>query len=136
MTTSQHAEARVPVSLAAVGVTCQYGQHVAVRNVTLEVGAGTSVALVGESGSGKTTLLRTFNRLVSPVTGSVTVGGRDVRVANVEALRRSVGYVPQHGGLLPHWRVVPSIPPTPSIPRNPTAHASSPSTLTRVSLPL
>jgi osmoprotectant transport system ATP-binding protein len=134
MTTSQHAEARVPASLAAVGVTCQYGPHVAVRNVTLEVGAGTAVALVGESGSGKTTLLRTFNRLVSPVAGSVTVGGRDVRAGNVEALRRSVGYVPQHGGLLPHWRVLRNVALVPSLLGDPDALDAAASALALVGL--
>ena len=121
MTTSQHAEARAPASLSAVGVSCQYGPHVAVRNVTLQVAAGASVALVGESGSGKTTLLRTFNRLVSPTAGSVSVGGQDVRIANVETLRRSVGYVPQHGGLLPHWRVMRNVALVPSLLGDPSA---------------
>ena len=134
MMTSQHAAPRVPESLAAVGVTCLYGSHVAVRNVTVEVAAGASVALVGESGSGKTTLLRTFNRLVSPMSGSVAVGGRDVGAADVETLRRSVGYVPQHGGLLPHWRVLRNVALVPSLRGDPFALDAAAAALALVGL--
>ena len=77
----------------------------ALDGVDVEVPAGACVALVGESGSGKTTLLRCFNRMVAPQAGVVTFGGRDVREVPVEALRRTMGYVPQDGGLLPHWTV-------------------------------
>jgi osmoprotectant transport system ATP-binding protein len=70
------------------------------------VRAGECVALVGESGSGKSTLLRTFNRLTEPDAGSVRVDGEDVRAVDAVALRRRIGYVPQDGGLLPHWSVL------------------------------
>jgi osmoprotectant transport system ATP-binding protein len=63
------------------------------------------VALVGESGSGKTTLLRLFNRMVEPTAGEVRVEGEPVARLDPIALRRRMGYVPQDGGLLPHWRV-------------------------------
>jgi osmoprotectant transport system ATP-binding protein len=73
--------------------------------VSLSVPHGACVALVGESGSGKTTVLRTFNRLVDPDSGTVRVGGEDAAMLDPVALRRRIGYVPQDGGLLPHWRV-------------------------------
>jgi osmoprotectant transport system ATP-binding protein len=63
------------------------------------------VVLVGESGSGKTTLLRCFNRLVDPDSGRVLIDGEDAARLDPIALRRRIGYVPQDGGLLPHWRV-------------------------------
>ena len=77
----------------------------ALAGVSLEVSAGETVALVGESGSGKTTLLKCFNRLVEPTRGMVEVGGRSVTDFAPEALRRSIGYVQQDGGLIPHWSV-------------------------------
>ena len=61
--------------------------------------------LIGESGSGKTTLLRCFNRLVDPDQGRILVEGVAASELDPIALRRRMGYVPQDGGLLPHWRV-------------------------------
>lgn len=93
-------------SLEARGVIRRFGDTTALAGVDLTVAAGRCTALVGESGSGKTTLLRCFNRLVVPDVGEVRVGGRDVGSVAPEVLRRGIGYVPQHGGLLPHWPVL------------------------------
>lgn len=92
------------VTLEARGLVHRYGAVMALDHVDLRVPAGGSVALVGESGSGKTTLLRCFNRMVEPA-GRVAIGGSDVRNTPVHMLRRGIGYVPQDGGLLPHWKV-------------------------------
>lgn len=81
------------------------GGVVALDDVSLEVAPGECVALVGESGSGKTTLLRSFNAMVAPDAGVVRVHGAPVRDADPEGLRRSLGYVQQDGGLIPHWTV-------------------------------
>ena len=93
-------------SLAARNVSHRFGSVIALEDVSIEVPAGRAVALVGESGSGKTTLLRCFNRLVEPLSGEVRVGDKDVRTEPAVSLRRGIGYVQQHGGLLPHWRVL------------------------------
>ena len=95
-----------PLSLSASGVTCRFGTLTAVDDVSLVVDAGACVALVGESGSGKTTLLRCFNGMVTPAAGRVVVGTAAVGESPLEHLRRGIGYVQQHGGLLPHWRVL------------------------------
>src|SRR5690349_197354 len=92
-------------ALRAREVSKRYGPVLALDRVSLDVRRGECVALIGESGSGKTTLLRCFNRLTEPDSGAVIVDGADVATANPVALRRRVGYVPQEGGLLPHWRV-------------------------------
>ena len=89
--------------LLAESVTKRHGASVALDDVSLRVEAGECVALVGESGAGKTTLLRCFNALVRPDAGRVTVRGDDVAALDPVALRRRTGYVPQDGGLLPHW---------------------------------
>ena len=91
--------------LSAQGLVKRFGQTVALDALSLDVAAGECVALVGESGSGKTTLLRSFNGLVRPDTGRVFVESNDLAAANLVALRRRIGYVPQDGGLLPHWSV-------------------------------
>lgn len=93
------------VALAARAIAKRYGPIVALNDVSLDVPDGTCVALVGESGSGKSTLLRVFNALTRPDRGEVRVGDLDVGTADPVTLRRAVGYVPQDGGLLPHWTV-------------------------------
>src|SRR5215213_4084982 len=93
------------VVLEARDVVKRYGEVPALDGVSLAVRAGECVALIGESGSGKTTLLRCFNRLTDPDRGAVLVDGSDVAALDPFELRRRTGYVPQDGGLLPHWRV-------------------------------
>jgi osmoprotectant transport system ATP-binding protein len=92
-------------ALQAIAVVRRFGPVTALDRVSLEIGAGECVALIGESGSGKTTLLRCFNRLTHPDEGRVLVAGADVAQTDPVRLRRTIGYVPQEGGLLPHWRV-------------------------------
>src|SRR6476619_7351103 len=94
-----------PASLRAEQVSKRFGDVVALDSVSVAVRSGECLALVGESGSGKTTLLRTFNRLIDPDAGRVLVNDDDVASIDPIALRRRIGYVPQDGGLLPHWRV-------------------------------
>jgi len=97
---------RPPPALEAAGVVKTYGDGTAaLAGVSLAVAPGETLALVGESGSGKTTLLRLFNRMVEPTSGEVRVEGRPVAGLDPIALRRGIGYVPQDGGLLPHWRI-------------------------------
>jgi len=98
--------ARPGAHLEARGVTKRYGEVQALVDAGVRVRRGERVALVGESGSGKTTLLRCFNRMVVPDAGSVLLDGTPVSGTDPVALRRSVGYVQQEGGLLPHWSVL------------------------------
>lgn len=65
----------------------------ALRNVSLDVDAGSTVALVGATGSGKTTLVQLLSRLYDPTSGSVTIDGADVRNVDVVALRREIAVV-------------------------------------------
>jgi osmoprotectant transport system ATP-binding protein len=92
-------------ALAAERVVKRFGVVVALDAVSLEVRRGECLGVIGESGSGKTTLLRCFNRLVEPDAGRILVGGADAATLDPIALRRRTGYVPQDGGLLPHWAV-------------------------------
>ncbi len=65
--------------------------------------------LVGSSGSGKTTLLRMINRMVDPSSGSIEIDGESVLTRSPVALRRSIGYVMQNSGLLPHFKVIDNV---------------------------
>lgn len=83
--------------------------HRALEEVSLAVGEGESLAILGTSGSGKTTLLKMVNRLVEPTSGEVWVEGRASRQVDRIALRRSIGYVIQEGGLMPHLDCVANV---------------------------
>jgi osmoprotectant transport system ATP-binding protein len=122
-------------SLTARNVSHRFGSVIALDDVSIEVPAGRAVALVGESGSGKTTLLRCFNRLVEPQRGEVRVGDRDVRTQPAVTLRRGIGYVQQHGGLLPHWRVLRNVALVPMLREMPDAGDAARHALELVALP-
>ncbi|WP_338466416.1 ATP-binding cassette domain-containing protein [Novosphingobium sp. ZN18A2] len=96
-------------SVKLESLTRRYDGTVAVRQVDLDIEGGSFVALVGASGSGKSTLLRAINRLDeahgASGEGRVLIGGRPADEEPVTRLRRRVGYVFQHIGLLPHWTV-------------------------------
>ncbi len=71
------------------------GRGPALRNVTLTIPAGSTLAVVGPTGSGKSTLGALIPRLSDPPAGTLFVGGQDVRRVHLDSLRRAVGYVPQ-----------------------------------------
>ncbi|MCB2222769.1 MAG: ABC transporter ATP-binding protein/permease [Actinobacteria bacterium] len=68
-------------------------------DVTVEVPAGSRVAVVGATGSGKTTFAKLLVRLLDPDRGVVRVGGLDVRDVSWASLRSRVAFVPQEGFL-------------------------------------
>ncbi len=82
---------------------------VAVADFSLEIPSHELVVLLGSSGCGKTTLMRMVNRMVDPTSGQVAIDGADVANSDPVKLRRSIGYVMQAGGLLPHRTVVDNI---------------------------
>ena len=65
----------------------------AVRDVSLSVPAGTSLALVGENGAGKTTLVKLATRLYAPTEGRILLDGRDLREWPESLLRARFGVV-------------------------------------------
>lgn len=90
-------------------VTKTYGHDLAVTNFSLSAPSGKITVLMGLSGSGKTTLLRTVNKLVQPTSGSVLIDGNDIANLDSVVLRRSIGYVMQEVGLLPHKSVLDNV---------------------------
>ncbi|KRE84190.1 ABC transporter ATP-binding protein [Arthrobacter sp. Soil764] len=91
-------------------VTKQYpGGQPAVDGLTMSIAKGAVTVFVGPSGCGKTTSLRMINRMVEPTSGTITVDGRDVTSVPAAELRRSMGYVMQSAGLLPHRSVLDNI---------------------------
>jgi osmoprotectant transport system ATP-binding protein len=82
---------------------------VAVEDFSLVIPSRKTTVLVGSSGSGKTTLLRMINRMVDPTAGSIEIDGESILDRNPVALRRSIGYVMQNSGLLPHLKVIDNV---------------------------
>lgn len=77
------------------GLTFGYGERPVLRDVSLVVPAGSSVAIVGRTGSGKSTLVSLVPRLYAPPRGTVFLDGMDVLDLGVSTLRTRVAMVPQ-----------------------------------------
>ena len=82
-----------------------YGARSVLQRFSLAVPRGEFLTVVGSSGCGKTTMLKMINGLILPDEGTVLVEGRDVRSANLIALRRNIGYAIQGSVLFPHLDV-------------------------------
>ncbi|HEX7311829.1 MAG TPA: ABC transporter ATP-binding protein [Gaiellaceae bacterium] len=69
------------------------------HGISLDVPAGTTVALVGHTGAGKSTIAKLLARFYEPRSGRITIDGRDLNDVTQESLRRQLGVVPQEGFL-------------------------------------
>ncbi len=81
----------------------------AVDDFSLVIPSMKTTVLVGSSGSGKTTLLRMINRMVEPTSGAIEIDGESILDRDPVQLRRSIGYVMQNSGLLPHFKVIDNV---------------------------
>jgi ATP-binding cassette subfamily B protein len=71
------------------------GAHPVLRDLSLTIPAGSSLALVGPTGAGKSTLVNLIPRIYDAAPGSVLIDGRPVREYPLDVLRESIGFVPQ-----------------------------------------
>ncbi|WP_040980974.1 betaine/proline/choline family ABC transporter ATP-binding protein [Oceanobacillus jeddahense] len=76
-----------------------------VHKLNLNVERGEFVVFIGPSGCGKTTTMKMINRLIEPSSGEILVEGTNVLEQDAVQLRRSIGYVIQQIGLMPHMTV-------------------------------
>lgn len=106
---SNSAQAACTAGIEFSQVTKRYGANTVVDNLTLSIPAGETTVFVGSSGCGKTTTLRMINRMVEPQEGTITIGGQNIADQDPYKLRRSIGYVMQSGGLLPHRTVLENV---------------------------
>jgi osmoprotectant transport system ATP-binding protein len=92
-------------------VTKRFGDSAeeAVRGLSMEIEEGEIVVLVGPSGCGKTTTMKMINRLIEPTSGHIAVAGSDVMEQDAVQLRRTIGYVIQSVGLMPHRTIAQNI---------------------------
>ncbi|MGB6688606.1 MAG: ABC transporter ATP-binding protein [Terracidiphilus sp.] len=72
-----------------------YGETPVLRGISLNIPAGSSLAIVGPTGSGKSTLVNLIPRLYEAAEGSLLIDGRPVRDYPLAVLRHNIGMVPQ-----------------------------------------
>jgi osmoprotectant transport system ATP-binding protein len=85
-----------------VEVSKRYTDAPALYPTNLSVARGKTTVLIGPSGCGKSTLLRLIIGLAEPDSGVITFNGSRITLANIDILRRRIGYVIQEGGLFLH----------------------------------
>lgn len=79
-------------------LTVAYGDHVVVRDVSLDLAQGQWLMLVGPNGAGKSTLLRAVSQGI-PSTGEIRLMGQDVRTIRPQQLARQLGLLSQHNSV-------------------------------------
>jgi ABC-2 type transport system ATP-binding protein len=86
------------MSLQIDHLTKMYGQQKAVQDISFSVSRGEIVGFLGPNGAGKSTTMKIATGYVPPTDGQVLVAGLDV-VAQPRAVKRMVGYLPEHNPL-------------------------------------
>ncbi len=99
--------ASVPTSVELARVSKYYGEEAAVRELSLEIGAGEFFSILGPSGCGKTTTLRMLAGFASPDSGEILIDGDDV--TGVPPYRRHVNTVFQSFALFEHLDVAENV---------------------------
>ena len=92
---------REAIAFEDVTFTYPGGGHPAVRDVSLTVPRGKSIAIVGRNGSGKTTLLALLPRFYEPDSGRIRIDGTDIRELTLTSLRKQIGIVTQDSVIFP-----------------------------------
>ncbi len=80
-------------------VSFRYEEEPIVEHLSLQVPAGSTLAVVGTTGAGKSTLVRLLARVYDPQEGRILIDGIDIRDLPLDVLRRQIGYVPQEAFL-------------------------------------
>ena len=91
---------RVKESIRIEGVTFAYlPKQPVVKNLSLEIPAGQTLAIVGGNGSGKSTLMNLLTRFYDPNVGKVLYDGKDIRQMNPKLVRKQIAWVTQNSVL-------------------------------------
>ncbi len=74
-------------------VAAGYDRKIVVRDVSIDIKKGEIISLIGPNGAGKSTLLKSINKSLTPISGSVFIGGRDIKDVKVKDLARKMSIV-------------------------------------------
>lgn len=86
------------------GLTKQYGDLVALNDLTLEIEEGSVFGFIGPNGAGKTTTMRILTTLLKPTSGKAWVAGHSVN-DDPRSVRRTIGYMPDFFGVYDDMKV-------------------------------
>ncbi len=109
-------------ALEVIDLHKSFGDLEVLKGVSLRAYEGDVVSLIGSSGSGKSTLLRSINMLEIPTSGTIKIGGEEIRMKSdrkgksvvadrkqIERVRASLGMVFQSFNLWPHMTVIENV---------------------------
>lgn len=95
--------------LVVEAIAKKFNDSYALQPTSLHVKNNELLVLLGSSGSGKSTLLKLINRLLTPTSGHIFFKQKPLNDYDLVSLRRSIGYVFQGIGLLPHLTVIDNV---------------------------
>lgn len=78
--------------ISARGIAKNFGAHVALKNIDLELGKGQSLVIIGPNGAGKTTLLKVLSGTIAPTQGTLLIQGVDIK-KDPMAVRKMIGVI-------------------------------------------
>lgn len=92
--------------LSVKNLSVNYGLIPAIRNLSMDVGVGETVALIGANGAGKTTILRAISGLIKPAAGMVIFDGQNIANEKPHVIvRRGMSHVPERRGIFANLTV-------------------------------
>lgn len=77
------------------GVNFKYDDKLVLKNINLDIEAGSTVAIMGATGAGKSSLINLIGRYYDTCKGSIKIDGIDIKEYNLEFLRKNMAIVPQ-----------------------------------------
>ena len=77
------------------GVNFKYDDKLVLKNINLDIKAGSTVAIMGATGAGKSSLINLIGRYYDTCKGSIKIDGIDIKEYNLEFLRKNMAIVPQ-----------------------------------------
>lgn len=87
------------ITFKQVGFRYPHGEHDILKNVSIDINVGQTIALVGRSGSGKSTIVSLLSRFYKPTSGVVSFDGIDTQTLTLKNVRSHISVVSQHVNL-------------------------------------